>query len=119
MAISYTAEQNATATNVRSGATRIKSIEIFMPVDDNPVLYLQVFNSNSPTVGTTAPYLVIPIHAGQTDKQGRQKAIFASERGGLLLPSGLSYAVTTTPTNNTGPDSGDEPGVRVSWAEAA
>ena len=62
---------------------------------------------------------VIAIHAGQPDKQGRQKSIYASERGGLLFPTGLAYAVTTTATGNTAPDSGDEPGVKVSWAEAA
>lgn len=108
--------QGATATVLRNGRAQVKSIKVEQWTFDAPVLYLQLFNTNNPTVGTTAPVMVIPIPAGSTILQGPQvKAEFQSEYGGLPFATGLSLAVTTTHDGATGPDAGDEPRVTVHY----
>lgn len=118
MAISRTPNADATAVAVRNGRTRIKSVTMYQRSASAPALYLQIFDTNSPTVGTTAPAMVLQIHAGQSEKQGRQKVIVSSERGGHRLATGLSYAVTTTPTGSTNPATADRPLIDVAWEPA-
>lgn len=119
MAVSVTNNANADAVAVRNGATRVKKVEIYQRSAAAPVLFLQLFNTNSATPGTTAPEgSVIRIPPGQTGKQAKQSIVFASERGGLYLNTGLSYCVTTTHDGSTSPSSADRPQVKIHWCEA-
>ena len=108
--------QNATATEVRTGATRVKKVSVRQKTSDAPRLYLQLFNILTPTVGTTVPVDVFRVPVGDAARQPPwEKYIFASSFGGKFYDTGLSFAVTTTPTGLTAPDSGDEPEVIVDW----
>ena len=119
MALSRTDNADATAVAVRNGATRVKRVTITQRSNTAARLYLQIFNSNSPTVGTTAPDAVVPIPAGRAGMQIIQTAIFAGNLGGLLLPTGCAYAVTTTPTGAAGPSGSDRPRIDLHWTQAA
>lgn len=119
MALSRTLNADATAVAVRSGATRVKTVILTQRSNTAARLYLQIFNTNAPTVGTTAPELVVPLQAGRAGMQIIQKVVLASNLGGLLLPTGCAYAVTTTPTGAAGPSGTDRPKVDLHWAEAA
>lgn len=113
---SRTSAQNATATVARDGATVVKGIRLEQHTNDAPVLYLQVFNHASPTVGTTAPATVLQVPAGSTKVEfARLAAQFQGAFGGLHLATALSYAVTTTHDGLTAPDAGDEPVVVVDY----
>jgi hypothetical protein len=100
---------------LRSGRALIASIKITQFVFDAPALFLQVFNTNAPTVGTTAPVMVLPVPAGTTQWPEWRKFVFAGKLGGLQFATGLSLAVTTTHDGSTGPDAGDDPQVIVDW----
>ncbi len=119
MALSRTNNADATAVSVRSGATRVKRVTCTQRSNTAARLYLQIFNSNTPTVGTTAPDTVIAIPAGRAGMQVIQAAVFGSNLGGLLLPTGCAYAVTTTPTGAAGPSGTDRPRVDLHWTQAA
>jgi hypothetical protein len=81
-----------------------------------PRLFLQLFNTNAPTVGTTVPEIVIPVPAGSgTVDEAVVKVVFKGSQGSLVLNTGLAYAVTTTPTGSTGPTGGQEPVVIVDY----
>lgn len=117
--LSRSAAQGATATNVVNGAARIKSVRTQQYVTAAPLLYLQIYNSFAPTVGTTKPRCVVPVPTRDTnDDTGRMKAVFpggGSGKNGLKLETGFSYAVTTTPDGATGPTSGQEPVIEVDY----
>lgn len=117
MAVSTTANANATRVQVRNGATRVKKIEIYVRAASSTRLYLQGFNTYTPTIGTTTPDLVLMIPPGRAVKQKKQAVIFASEEGGLYFNTAFAFAVTTTATGSTDPASADQPEVRVHWAE--
>lgn len=114
---SRTNAQNATATVVRTGATLIKGIRIEQHSNAAPALCLQIFNTASPTVGTTAPLVVMHVPAGSTKPDyTRLAAQFQGQFGGLHLGTGLSYAVTTTPGGLTAPTAGDEPVIIIDYS---
>lgn len=100
---------------LRNGRALVASIKVTQFVFDAPALYLQVFNTNAPTVGTTAPVMVIPVPAGSTQWPEWTKIDFAGKRGGMHFATGLSVAVTTTHDGSTGPDAGDDPQVIIDW----
>lgn len=116
MARSRTAAQNATATAVRTGRTHLRNVRVRQRTTDAPRLFLQIFNAASPTVGTTAPEIVLPVPAGSAnmDSQGYDYPM-QGPRGGVELGTALAYAVTTTHDGNTAPDAGDEPEVIIDY----
>lgn len=115
MALSRTLNADATAVALRSGASRVKKVTLTQRSNTAARLYLQIFNTNSPVVGTTAPDTVVAVPAGRAGMQIIAAAVFAGNLGGLYLPTGLAYAVTTTPTGNTGPSGSDRPKVDLHW----
>lgn len=115
---SRTDAQNATATQVRSGATLLKGFKVEQRTTDAPRLFLQVYNTNSPTVGTTAPEVVVPVPAGSANfDSARLGGQLQGNGGGLYLSTGLAYAVTTTHDGLTAPDAGDEPVVMLDYEQ--
>lgn len=114
--VSRTPTANATAVVVRNGRTILKNVRVEQRAGAAAQLFLQIFNTNAPTVGTTVPTIVIPIPAGDTQLMFTyHKAIFAGRRGGLDLTTGFSYAVTTTQTGSTAPTAGQEPLVEAHY----
>lgn len=107
--ISRTANADATAILSRSGTTRLQSVTAYIRAESSARLYIQLFNSASPTVGTDTPDMVLMIPPGRAGKQKKVKFIFASEEGGAYFNTGLTAAVTTTPNGNTSPASADRP----------
>lgn len=113
---SRTAAQNATATVVRNGAVLLKNIRVEQRAASAPRLFLQLFNTNAPTVGTTAPELVVPVAAGSANKDSaRTEFRVQGEHGGVLLGTGCAYAVTTTHDGSTAPTAGQEPTVILDY----
>lgn len=113
---SDTPAANATAVVVRNGRTIIKNISIEQRNQAAPVLYLQVFNTNAPTVGTTVPVFVMQAPVGNLTLDNNQiSADFQGPLGGFDLSAGFSYAVTTTQTGLTAPTAGQEPRVTVDY----
>lgn len=116
--ISRTANANATAIAIRNGTTRLQKVQAYIRAASSARLYIQLFNSNSPTIGTTTPDLILMIPPGRVGKQKKVSFIFASEEGGCYLSSGLSAAVTTTPTGSTNPESADRPELVIKYDNA-
>lgn len=114
--VSRTNAQNATATVVRNGRTILKSIKVEQRASAAPVLYLQIFNTNAPTVGTTAPVEVIQVPAGNANVDvNDKKVVYQAKFGGFDLSTGFSYAATTTHDGNTAPTAGQEPTVEIHY----
>ena len=114
--VSRTEAQNATATVVRNGRTLLKSVLVEQRTTDAPVLYLQIFNTNAPTVGTTAPVEVIQVPAGNANVDVNNKKVeYQTKLGGFDLGTGFAYAVTTTHDGNTAPTAGQEPLVEIHY----
>lgn len=117
MSINRQSAQDENATQISTQANLLRSVKIRQLTEDAPVLYLQVFNSASPTVGSTAPNIVIEVPAGISTSQVPLTVEFSGPNGGVFFDTGLATAVTTSPTNNTAPDAGDEPTVDVDYQE--
>ena len=114
MSITRTPAANATAVVVRAGITEVKRIRVKQFNSAAPRLFLQLFNTNAPTVGTTAPELVLRIPAGDSKKDSA-RAQYQINGNDMNFATGLSYAVTTTHDGNTAPTAGHEPEVIVDW----
>jgi len=108
-------DKDETVGVVHNGAAYLTDIAVRQFTGDAPVLYLQIFNAASPTVGTTAPTTVFQIPAGRPNEITYLRARFETERGGHPFGTAITVAVTTTHDGSTGPDSGDEPEVVVHW----
>jgi len=109
---SRTNTANATPVAVRNGKCFIKSIKVEQRAAAAAVLFLQIFNNFSPTVGTTTPRMVIPIPAGDANLDvSLAKIEFQGKYGGLYLDTAFAYAVTTTYNGSTNPTAGQEPAV--------
>jgi len=116
--ISRTAAANATAVVVRNGATLIKNIKVEQRASAAAALFLQIFNTNAPTVGITAPVEVHRVTAGDASLiLTFSKVEFQGMQGGFKLDTGFSYAVTTTPTGSTNPTAGQEPVVEIHYEQ--
>ena len=114
--VSRTPAANATAVAVRNGRTLLKSVKIEQRTGAAPVLYLQIFNTNAPTVGTTAPVEVIQVPAGDAALQLKTKKVaYQADFGGFDLGTGFAYAVTTTHDGLTAPTAGQEPLVEIHY----
>lgn len=108
------AAQNATALAIRNGACIIKRVRVRQYAGAAPRLFLQLFNTNAPTVGTTAPEMVIPVPAGNTKMNATVRDVnFTgdSEQFG----TGLAIAVTTVHDGAVAPTAGQAPEVIVDW----
>ena len=113
---SETAAANATAVAVRNGTTVINDVTVEQRAPAAPVLYLQVFNTNAPTVGTTLPRFVIEVPAGNVTLDNNPlRCDYDGPLGGAYMATGLAYAVTTTQTGNTNPTAGQEPRVVLNY----
>lgn len=87
-----TAWVNNTLSFNLNNPARIYAVEI----QGNPVqgadAWLQIYNNNAPTLGTTAPDIVIPImRPNVEDGKIRQKILL----GGLRLPTAFSWFVSS------------------------
>ena len=100
---------------VHNGAASLTDIVVRQFTTDAPVLYLQVFNHASPTVGTTAPTKVIQIPAGRANEIVYERVRLETEQGGYPFGTAITLAVTTGHDNGTGPTAGDEPEVVAHW----
>ena len=120
--LSRTVNCDATLVQVNNGAVRIKSLKVEQYSGNAPALYLQVFNSYTPTVGVTAPDMVVRIGTKPAAQDKTQvKVVLPScggSQNGARFGTGLSYAVTTTPTGSTSPNAGDKPTVEVNYENA-
>lgn len=99
-AIVSDADSNATAENdVRGGATIVYQVDI-----DNSanaaITYTKLYNSASPTVGTTAPDMILMTPASV-------RKVFTLDMGGVSFSTGLSFASLTAggTAGSTGPTS--------------
>lgn len=63
-------------------------------------LFIQLFDTASPTVGTITPIQSLLIPQGNTTVRGALDQVWGN---GLHFTAALAYAVTTTPTGSTGP----------------
>jgi len=93
----FDATVDETATQIKGSAGNLYKLHI--ENKDGSIRYLQLFDSlaASVTVGTTTPDYVIPLLA-----TGIHEETFEV---GLKFNTGISYALTTTPTGSTGPTS--------------
>jgi len=108
------AAQDETETVASSAKQHLKKIQVFQRTGDAPELFVQVFDDASPTVGTDAPDIVVKVPAGKVGAQATHASyVIGSDEGGYPFDTALSFAVTTTHDNGTGPDAGDEPEVLV------
>jgi len=117
--LSKNAAVDETGVVISSVACLLRSIKVLQKTEDAPVLYLQVFNHASPTVGTTAPVMVLQVPAGITGTLVPETTKISGTRGGKYLATALTIAVTTTHDGNTAPDAGDEPDVDVDYQTLA
>ncbi|MCA9455857.1 MAG: hypothetical protein KC587_04295 [Nitrospira sp.] len=104
-----------TGVLVYTGESVLRSIKILQKTEDAPLLYLQIFDHASPTVGTTAPSMVLPVPAGLSGRMVPFRYDLTGPQGGLKLGTALTIAVTTSHDGATGPDAGDEPDIVLDY----
>lgn len=97
------AAQKATAATVKTGHTQLGTIIAYNP--DSAVTYLQLFDSTSPTVGTTAPDEVIGVPPLST---------VVVPDDGVNYTNALKLAATTTATGSSAPTTGLDITIRYS-----
>ena len=85
--------------NIRSGAAVLHLAE-FINSSSSQRVYFKAYNNTAPTIGTTAPDMVIPVQAGKT-------VSMAILNGGYSFGTGLSFATVTVggTTGTTSPSS--------------
>jgi len=101
--------------DIVTGNILLRSVKVLQKTVDAPVLYLQLFNAASPTVGTTAPTMVLPIPAGLAASFATATYKFSANLGGINFGTGLAIAVTTAHDTADAPDAGDEPDVTIEY----
>jgi hypothetical protein len=82
------------AVTIKASAGQLAMLEGYNP--NAAQIYIQVFDSASPTVGTTTPVLSIPIAAGGTGG-------FTLSLAGVQFANAITVAATTTATGSTAP----------------
>ena len=94
------ADSNATSEdNVRNGATTVYMVDV-----DNSanaaITYVKLYDSTGPTVGTTAPDIILKVTASA-------RKVFVLDPGGIAFTTGLSFASLTAggTAGTTGPTS--------------
>lgn len=114
---SYDKDADNTPVVLRTGACRIKAVEVTQRTIDAPLLFLKLFNDATVTVASQAADFSLMVPAGRTDMDcTKVKAVFSGKRGGMIFDTALTYAVTTLNTvSDVAPDAGDEPEVIIQW----
>jgi hypothetical protein len=116
MAKTYDRDADNTAVVIRTGSTKLTAVEVAQRVAAAPVLYLQLFNTASITPGTTAPFKVVNIPAGNVLLDANKiKEVYSGKHGGIEFGTALGYCVTTTHDGATAPTAGQEPEVSLQW----
>ena len=94
-------DSNATSeANVNSGAATIYGIRIDNTNNPSVPVYLKMWNATAPTVGTTAPDMVIPCGGGKVVKALCPKGdAFGTGLSFATVTDGGGTAGTTNPTN--------------------
>ena len=87
-------------SNINSGAATLYLIQIDNSANASQKVFWKAYNNTAPTVGTTAPDLVIPVAGGAT--------VRCAIAAGIVFGTGLSFATvlaggtanTSSPTND-------------------
>lgn len=113
----YDKDADNTPVVIRTGATRLKSVQVRQRSVVAPVLFLKLFDDATVTVATQAADFSIRVPAGRTQVDATTlKTIFAGKEGGLIFFTALTYAVSVLNTvSGTAPTAGDEPEVILQW----
>lgn len=83
------ANANATAeNNINGGAATLWLVLIDNTSNDTDGVYLKLYDNAAPTVGTTAPNIIIPASAGQT-------VTAAVVPAGIAFATAISFACVT------------------------
>jgi hypothetical protein len=96
------ADCNATPTdNVNAGAAVIYLIEANNSTNPSSTVWLKLYNSLNPTIGTTAPDMTFPIGGGDTFKLAIPEGIsFGTGLSFACVSNGGGTAGGTGPTND-------------------
>ena len=79
---------NTSENDVKSGAATVFAVQINNALNASATSYLKMYNAAAPTVGTTAPDMVLFAVGGATTNYAFPK--------GIAFGTGLSYACVTT-----------------------
>src|SRR5512134_224156 len=106
---------DATAVVIRTGATRLKAIEVKQRTFDAPILHLKLYNDATVNVAADPPRFVFPVPAGRAQIDAQvYKASFSGKEGGIIFDTALTYAVAVEAVAGaTAPTAGDEPEVVI------
>lgn len=116
MAVTINNAMSGVAVLIRTGSTKLCTIQVSQRAVAAPLLHLQLYDTASPVVGTTAPIKVVPIPAGAINMQQMSyKETYSGSRGGIEFATALACAVTTTHDGAIGPTAGQEPQVIIRW----
>lgn len=87
--------------NVRGGASTVYMISVDNSLNAGGASYLKLYNDAAPTVGTTAPTLVIPVAASGTGVWVNLSGFaFATALSLACVTDGGGTAGTTSPASN-------------------
>lgn len=84
--------------NIRAGATTLYQVKIDNSANAS-IVYLQCYDNAAPTVGTTAPNMILPCPASTS------KTYVIDLAAGYPFVTALSLACTTAPTGAVSPAS--------------
>jgi hypothetical protein len=90
-------------SNVTGAAATISLIEVDNTANASTTVFLKLYNSAAPTIGTTAPDIVIPAGGGQIVRAALASATAISFATGLsfaCVTNGGGTAGTTSPVND-------------------
>jgi hypothetical protein len=114
--VTFTTWANTTEQTVLAATCRVTAIEIQPHASQAAEVYFQLFNDASPTPGSTAPNMVIPI--GTVTTQGlkrRLKVLFPN--GGIRFDTACTAFCGTAAAGGTAPTTTSlPPYIRVSYA---
>ena len=117
MSISVTTSfADSTAIQVSTTASSCMTIETLANPSNATVMFIQLFDSAAPTLGTDTPLVVVPIQTyAAGGARAKDKTIFAN--GGVRCTTGLAYFVTNAAAANTTAAAGTNAPqeVRVFW----
>lgn len=103
---------------VRTGRSLLRSLRVKVYKAGAAEFYIQIFNTASPTLGTTAPIEVIRVPAAETILPLQDKVVnYEGPKGGQEFSTALTVACTTTHDGATVATSGQEPDVIVDYEQ--
>ena len=117
MSISVTTSySDSTAIQVTTTAGNAMSIEVLANPSNATIMFVQLFDSAAPTLGTDTPIVVVPIQTyAAGGSRAKDKTVFAN--GGVRCTTGINMFVTNTAAANTTAAAGTNAPqeVRVFW----